>query len=143
MSRKRYTAEQIIAMLREVEERTHHLGYNVNTYKIINTAISGFFVSIAGVLTVLRNGIVGPEQMDGLHSGEIVIWAVIGGLGTLVGPLLGAGFVGYVTNFLANHTDRFILIIGLVFVVTMLVAPKGIVGTIIEQWRSEGNDSED
>ena len=68
---------------------------------------------------------------------------MIGGLGTLVGPLLGAGFVGYVTNFLANHTDRFILIIGLVFVVTMLVAPKGIVGTIIEQWRSEGNDSED
>ncbi len=143
MSRKRYTAEQIIAMLREVEERTHHLGYNVNTYKIINTAISGFFVSIAGVLTVLRNGIVGPEQMDGLHSGEIVIWAVVGGLSTLAGPLLGAGFVGYVSNFLANHTERFILIIGLVFVVTMLIAPKGIVGTIIEQWRSEGNDPED
>ncbi|MCZ6511907.1 MAG: branched-chain amino acid ABC transporter permease [Alphaproteobacteria bacterium] len=125
------------------EERASYLGYNVNKYKILNTAISGFFVSIAGVLTVLRNGIVGPEQMDGLHSGEIVIWAVIGGLGTLVGPLLGAGFVGYVTNFLANHTDRSILIIGLVFVVTMLIAPKGIVGTIIEQWRSERNDSED
>ena len=125
------------------EERASYLGYNVNRYKILNTAISGFFVSIAGVLTVLRNGIVGPEQMDGLHSGEIVIWAVIGGLGTLIGPLLGASFVGFVTNFLANHTDRFFLIIGLVFVVTMLIAPKGIVGTIIEHWRSEGNNSED
>lgn len=78
-----------------------------------------------------------------IFSGEIVIWAVIGGLGTLAGPLLGAGFVGYVSNFLANHTDRFILIIGLVFVVTMLVAPKGIVGTIIEQWRSGSNGSEE
>ena len=125
------------------EERASYLGYSVNRYKILNTAISGFFVSIAGVLTVLRNGIVGPEQMDGLHSGEIVIWAVIGGLGTLAGPLLGAGFVGYVTNFLANHTERSILIIGLVFIVTMLVAPKGIVGTIIEHWRSEGNGTEE
>lgn len=63
-------------------------------------------------------------------------------LGTLAGPLLGAGFVDYVTNFLSNHTERSILIIGLVFVVTMLIAPKGIVGTIIEQWRSEGNGPE-
>ncbi len=64
-------------------------------------------------------------------------------LGTLDGPLLGAGFVGYVTNFLSNHTERSILIIGLVFVVTMLIAPKGIVGTIIEQWRSGENGSQD
>lgn len=68
---------------------------------------------------------------------------MIGGLGTLAGPLLGAGFVGYVTNFLANHTERSILIIGLVFIVTMLIAPNGIVDTIIEQWRSEGNETED
>ena len=60
-----------------------------------------------------------------------------------MGLLLGAGFVGLVTDFLANHTDRFILIIGLVFVVTLLVAPKGIVGTILEQWRSGGNGSEE
>ena len=68
---------------------------------------------------------------------------MIGGLGTLAGPMLGAGFVGYVTNFLANHTEPSILIIGLVFVVTMLIAPKGIVGTIIEQWRSGENGSQD
>lgn len=140
MSRKRYTAEQIIAMLREVEERTRYLGYDVNQFKILSTAVSAFFASLAGILLLLKNAIIGTEQLFMIFSGEIVIWAVVGGLGTLAGPLLGAGFV---TNFLANHTDRFILIIGLVFVVTMLVAPKGIVGTIIEQWRTGGNGSEE
>ena len=48
-----------------------------------------------------------------------------------------------IVDALANHTERSILIIGLVFVVTMLIAPKGIVGTIIEHWRSDGNGSED
>ncbi len=129
--------------IRDNEPRAAYLGYNVNLFKVFNTAVSGFFVSIAGVLTVLKNGIIGTEQMDALHSGEIVIWAVVGGLGTLVGPFIGAGFVGYVTNFLINHTERYVLIIGLIFVVTILLAPKGIVGTLIEQWRSEGGSTEE
>lgn len=129
--------------IRDNEERTSYLGYDVKHFKILNTAVSGFFVSVAGVLAVLKDGIIGPEQMDALRSGEIIIWAVIGGLGTLVGPLLGAGFVGYLTNFLVNHTERGILIIGLVFVITILLTPKGIVGTLIEQWHSERGGNEE
>ena len=129
--------------IRDNEERVRYLGYNVNGFKILNTAISGFFVSIAGVLTVLKNGIIGTEQMDALHSGEIVIWSVVGGLGTLIGPFVGASFVGFLTDYLKEFTDRYVLIIGLIFVVTILLAPKGIVGTLMGAWREERKEAEE
>ena len=72
MSRKRYTAEQIIAMLREVEERTRYLGYDVNQFKILSTAVSGFFASLAGILLLLKNAIIGTEQLFMIFSGEMI-----------------------------------------------------------------------
>ncbi len=121
--------------IRENERRAAYLGYNVNAYKIFNTAVSGFFTSVAGVLLLLKNGIIGTEQMDVIHSGEIVIWSVVGGLGTLVGPFVGASFVHFLNDFLGEHTERAILVIGLFFIITILLAPRGIVGSIIEVWR--------
>ena len=121
--------------IRENENRAAYLGYNVNAYKIVNTAASGLFTSMAGVLLVLKNGIIGTEQMDVIHSGEVVIWSVVGGLGTLVGPFVGAAFVHVLNDFLGEHTERAILIIGLFFIITILLAPRGIVGSIVQVWR--------
>lgn len=129
--------------IRDNEERTVYLGYNVNAWKVFNTAISGFFVSIAGVLTVLKDGIIGTEQLDALQSGQIVIWSVVGGLGTLIGPFIGAGFVGYITNYLINYDERYLLIVGLIFVITILMAPLGIVGSLIQSWRSAGTQDDE
>lgn len=129
--------------IRENEQRARYIGYNVNAYKILNTAISGFFASLAGVLLLFKNGIIGTEQMDVIHSGEIVIWSVIGGLGTLVGPFIGAAAVYLLTDYLAQFTDRYILIVGLVFITTILLAPKGIAGAIAAAWRPATTDSED
>ncbi len=126
--------------IRENERRVAYLGYNVNAYKIFNTAVSGFFTSAAGVLALLKNGIIGTEQMDVIHSGEIVIWSVVGGLGTLVGPFVGASFVHYLNDFLGEHTERAILVIGLFFIITILPAPRGIVGSLIQVWRVQAPD---
>lgn len=129
--------------IRENEERARYIGYNVNAFKILNTAISGFFTSIAGVLLILKNGIIGTEQMDVIHSGEVVIWSVIGGLGTLIGPFIGASFVYYLTDYLSEFTERYVLIIGLIFIVTILLAPRGLVGTIKEAWQAAPDQKED
>ncbi len=129
--------------IRENEQRARYVGYNVNAYKILNTAISGFFASLAGVLLLFKNGIIGTEQMDVIHSGEIVIWSVIGGLGTLIGPFIGAASVYLLTDYLAQFTDRYILIVGLVFITTILLAPKGIAGAVLEAWRPSATDRED
>ena len=122
--------------IRENEERTRYVGYNVNHFKILGTAISGLFASIAGVLVVLKSGIIGPEQMDALHSGEVVIWAIIGGLGTLAGPLIGAASVHLIVDHLTELTERYLLIVGLLFIVIILLAPRGIVGTLQSSWRA-------
>lgn len=121
--------------IRENEERTAYVGYNVNHFKILGTAISGFFTAISGVLTLLKSGIIGPEQMDALSSGAVVIWAIIGGLGTLAGPLIGASFVALLANYLIEFTERYVLIIGLLFIVIILLAPRGIVGSLKVHWR--------
>ncbi len=128
--------------IRENERRTAYLGYNVNAYKVLNTAVSGFFTSVAGVLLLLKNGIIGTEQMDVIHSGEIVIWSVVGGIGTLVGPFVGASFVHILNDFLGEYTERAILIIGLFFIITILLAPKGIVGSIAGVWRERQTSAE-
>lgn len=129
--------------IRDNEERTRHLGYNVNHFKILSTAVSGFFSSIAGILLLFKNAIIGTEQLFMIFSGEIVIWAVIGGLGTLVGPFVGAAFVQLITDFLTEFTERHLLVIGLIFVVTILLAPRGLVGAVIEAWRPGNNNGDD
>ena len=91
-------------------------------------------------MLLLKNGIIGAEQMDVIHSGEIVIWSVVGGLGTLVGPFVGASFVHYLNDFPGEYTERAILIIGLFFIITILPAPRGIVGSLIEAWRVQAPD---
>lgn len=129
--------------IRENEQRARYVGYSVNAYKILNTAISGFFASLAGVLLLLKNGIIGTEQMDVIHSGEIVIWSVVGGLGTLVGPFVGAFGVYVLTDYLAQFTERYILIVGLVFITTILLAPQGIAGALAAAWRPADEESEE
>ena len=61
-------------------------------------------------------------------------------LGTLIGPLMGAGFVHLLINHLIEFTERYLLIVGLIFIIIILLAPRGIVGTVRENWRatSEG-----
>jgi branched-chain amino acid transport system permease protein len=126
--------------IRDNEERTRYLGYDVNHFKILSTAVSGFFASLAGILLLLKNAIIGTEQLFMIFSGEIVIWAVIGGLGTLVGPFIGAAFVQLITDFLTEFTERHLLVIGLIFIVTILLAPRGLVGALNEAWRGgKGN----
>ena len=92
------------------------------------------------IKALLKNGIIGAEQMDVIHSGEIVIWSVVGGLGTLVGSFVGASFVHYLNDFPGEHTERAILIIGLFFIITILPAPKGIVGSLIQVWLVQAPD---
>lgn len=71
------------------------------------------------------------------------MWSVVSGLGTLVGPFIGAGFVYYLTDYLGEFTERYVLIIGLIFIVTILLAPNGIVGAVREAWRTTPESGEE
>jgi branched-chain amino acid transport system permease protein len=82
----------VLQSIRENEPRTRAIGYAVERYKIVAVMLSGLFAGLAGVLYAIQNRFAAPDFVYFLISGEVVIFNVIGGIGTLVGPIVGAGF---------------------------------------------------
>src|SRR2546423_1197524 len=82
----------VLQSIRENEPRTRPIGYPVERYKMVAVMLSGLFAGLAGVLYALQNQFAAPDFVYFLVSGEAVIFNVMGGMGTLVGPIAGAGF---------------------------------------------------
>ena len=82
----------VLQSIRENEPRTRAIGYPVERYKIVSVMLSGLFAGLAGVLYAIQNEFAAPDFVYFLTSGDTVIYNVMGGIGTLVGPIVGAGF---------------------------------------------------
>ena len=82
----------VLQSIRENEARTRAIGYPVERYKIVAVMLSGLFAGLAGVLYAIQNRFAAPDFVFFVVSGEVVIFNVMGGIGTLVGPIVGAGF---------------------------------------------------
>ena len=82
----------VLQSIRENEARTRAIGYPVQRYKMVAVMLSGLFAGLAGVLYAVQNRFAAPDFVYFLISGEVVIFNVMGGIGTLVGPIVGAGF---------------------------------------------------
>ena len=82
----------VLQSIRENEARTRAIGYPVERYKMVAVMLSGLFAGLAGVLYAVQNRFAAPDFVYFLISGEVVIFNVMGGIGTLVGPIVGAGF---------------------------------------------------
>lgn len=124
--------------IRESETRMLALGYNVQLHLFIAFVITGFFAGIAGVLYAFFNGFVSPTTVSLAQSVQALLMVIVGGAGTLIGAVIGAVIVIKVEDWVSAVTDRWSLVIGLLFVVTMLVAPEGILGQI-NAIRRKGN----
>jgi branched-chain amino acid transport system permease protein len=122
--------------IRENESRMRALGYNTYAYKLIAFVIAGFFAGLGGVVNVAYNGFVTPGDVSWTTSGLAMIMVIIGGVGTLVGPVLGASLVLILQNWvssLPNVGDRWQLVMGLVFVAFVLFARGGIAGLLVRR----------
>ena len=127
------------------ESRMQSLGYRTTSHLYVAFVLSGAIASLAGVLYVYYNKFVNPVTASFNISIEVALMAIVGGSGTILGPFIGAGvFLGmrnWVSSFLEFHTA----VIGLVFIVTILWAPTGIMGIVnrIGRWRANsGSKSE-
>ncbi len=116
--------------IRESETRMQALGYNVQLHLFIAFVVTGFFAGIAGVMYALFNGFVSPTTVSLGQSVQALLMVIVGGAGTLIGAIIGAAIVIKVEDLVSAVTDRWSLVIGLLFVVTMLIAPEGILGRI-------------
>ncbi len=130
-------------MLRSIKEnpmRLEYTGVNVWAYKMMAFIISAHFAGVAGFLMVVYEPYVATKFLHWSTSGEVVIMSVIGGVGTLVGPMLGAGFVMYFENVVqASIGEQWKLWMGLVFVLVVIFLPGGFMqlGRVI--WKATGH----
>jgi branched-chain amino acid transport system permease protein len=112
--------------IRENEPRMRSLGFNTWRHCYVIYVISGTFASAAGVVWAYYNGFVGPTYLDLTASSEVFLMVTLGGPGTLIGPALGAGAIVVLKNVISAYTQRWLFILGSVYIVTILVAPQGL-----------------
>ena len=119
--------------IRESESRMRTLGYHVWLHKYIGFVIAGGFAGFAGVLWAYYNGFVSPADLQLATSVEVLLMVALGGRGTLLGPALGATIIVFLKNLVSVYTHRWLLILGAVYIATIVYAPEGVVGAVI-QW---------
>ena len=121
---------QSLVGIRESESRMRTLGYHVWLHKYLGFVIAGVFGGFSGVLWAYYNGFVSPGDVELATSVEVLLMVALGGRGTLVGPAVGAGVIVLLKNFVSVYTERWLLILGVVYVLTIIYAPEGIVGAV-------------
>jgi branched-chain amino acid transport system permease protein len=124
--------------IRDSESRMRSLGYDVTLHLFIGFTASGFFAGVAGVMYAFFNNFVSPSTVALAQSVEALLMAIVGGIGTLFGAFVGAATVILLQNTVSMYTERWPTALGLVFIIVMIFAPEGIVGTIIRlhrRWR--------
>jgi branched-chain amino acid transport system permease protein len=120
--------------IRESESRMRALGYNTWRYKYAAFVLAGFFAGVAGMIYVYYNSFVNPHELSVVLSAEALLMVILGGPGTLFGALIGAGAIVFLRNIVSGITDRWLLILGAVYILVVLFAPRGIVGEIKDRF---------
>lgn len=121
--------------IRDSESRMRSLGYSVRSYKLGAFMISGSVAGLAGLLAVWHTHFVSPSSAGVDRSVHLIVMVILGGVGTLLGPLIGAAVVVLVENVLSSHVDRWPTVLGLIFILVILFARAGIAGSTRKLFR--------
>ncbi|MEW5709149.1 urea ABC transporter permease subunit UrtC [Pelomicrobium sp. G1] len=122
---------RVLTAIRDAESRIMFSGYNPLHYKLFIWTLSAVICGIAGALYVPQVGIINPSEMSPANSIEIAIWVAVGGRGTLIGALVGAGIVnGAKSWFTVTFPEFWLYFLGLLFIAVTLFMPRGIVGLV-------------
>jgi len=125
---------RVLVAVRENEERTRLLGYNTYRYRLFAVLVSGLMSAVAGSAYTLLFAYVGSTFAGILYSIYPLLWTLLGGAGTVLGPLVGTLVMTYVVDITSGFTTAYLLVVGAVLVVMILWAPAGIVGGIRARW---------
>ena len=118
----------VLTAIRENEQRTRFIGFDVRSYKLLAFVISATITGLAGALAVLSHRIASAESMSLAFSGELLAIVLIGGMRSFAGPIFGALFYILFREYLSMYTSNWLLYFGLVFVFFILVTPQGLAG---------------
>ncbi|WP_374439400.1 urea ABC transporter permease subunit UrtC [Pseudomonas panipatensis] len=122
---------RVLTALRDAENRLMFCGYDPRGYKLFVWTLSAVICGLAGALFVPLVGIINPSEMSPTNSIEAAVWVALGGRGTLLGPLLGAGVVNAAKSwFTVAFPEYWLFFLGALFIVVTLYLPRGILGAI-------------
>jgi len=127
----------VLQAIRENEPRARAIGYSIERYKIVAVMLSGIFAGLAGVLYAIQNKFAAPDFVFFLVSGEVVIFNVMGGVGTLVGPLAGAAFFLLLREGFSRYfTEYYLIPVGIIFTAMVIFMPQGLLG-FAKRWLNQ------
>jgi len=125
---------RVLIAIRENEPRTLMLGYHSFRYKLGSLALSGTMSAAAGATYALLFSYVGSTFAGIQYSIFPLLWVLLGGQGTILGPLLGTALMFYLVDVSSEYTSSYMLIVGIALLLLVLWFPKGILGTIRQKW---------
>ncbi|MBM3702364.1 MAG: branched-chain amino acid ABC transporter permease [Actinobacteria bacterium] len=114
--------------VRESESRMIMLGYNTSLIKWVAFMVSSFVSSIGGIFFVYFIGVMNPDAISLNASVKVMIASIFGGINSIIGAIIGTGIIKIVEIVLSGITQRYLLIIGVMFLIVILLAPNGIMG---------------
>lgn len=129
---------QVLRGVRINEGRTRALGHDVQRYKLAAFVLAGLIAGLAGFLEVARSGFVSPAHLGWHESATVLIVVILGGMGTLVGPVIGAFALVFLEDWAAELTDHWKLIVGLFVIAVVLFLPNGLIGPLARSGGREG-----
>jgi len=118
------------AGIRENEERMRAIGYPVQGYKLLSFIIGGMLAGFSGGIYAIFNGFISPDAVHWGTSGEVLVMVILGGIGTLAGPVVGAGVFLIAKNMISSHTNYWLMIVGTIFVLCVMFFRGGIYGAL-------------
>ncbi|WP_219062492.1 urea ABC transporter permease subunit UrtC [Pseudomonas sp. UMAB-08] len=122
---------RVLTALRDAENRLMFCGYDPRGFKLFVWVLSAVLCGLAGALYVPQVGIINPSEMSPTNSIEAAVWVALGGRGTLIGPLLGAGLVnGMKSWFTVAFPEYWLFFLGALFIGVTLYLPKGVIGLL-------------
>jgi branched-chain amino acid transport system permease protein len=122
---------QVLKAIRENEARAVSLGYAVDRFKLMAFVLSATLAGLAGATKAMVFRLASLTDVTWQMSGEVVLMTLVGGMGTVFGPIVGAGVIVAMQNYLATFGEWVLVIQGTIFIVTVLLFRRGIVGEII------------
>jgi branched-chain amino acid transport system permease protein len=124
---------RVLIAIRENEDRVKMLGYHTFRYKLLAMALSGLLSGAAGAAYALMFGYVGATFASIEYSIYALLWVLLGGAGTILGPIVGALLMFYLVEWTGDVTESYRIVVGAVLVLLTLFFPKGILGTLREK----------
>jgi branched-chain amino acid transport system permease protein len=122
---------QVLKAIRENEPRAISLGYRVNQYKLLAFVLSAALAGLAGATKVLVFQLASLTDVAWQMSGEVILMTLVGGMGTILGPIVGAAVIVTMQNYLAGLGEWVLVIQGVIFVLAVSLFRRGFVGEVI------------